>query len=338
MQAMFSEAHPTFPSHPLSSNTMAGEKDSEALRPTKTYLIKHDSHFDVSRWHHHLSPGVVKECARNALFKPIGWFFHPTYAELVNEAGGRHIWKARHHRKHRYIQNSAVSGVDRRGANVWAKVAHMGRIEYWNISWWVAQAFTWGSIVWVVNGFASFLPFCDPSHFEESSTSTGWTAFLGATIFEFGSIFGMWEAWNRDDTASFGWSVKTAFQGHHSDDAITTGRRGASDSQSGNTLEARTASTKIDDEGQPKMKWVWFSADPRYFHELGFLAAFFQLLGASIFWISGFTALPEIQDVLKEHTRTLNGAFWSPQVIGGSGFIISSTFMMLEAQKNLVQA
>ncbi len=87
-------------------------------------------------------------------------------------------------------------------------------------------------------------------------TAAGWTAWLGATIFEFGSVLGLLEAWNRGDVANFGFAVeqKLGFE-----------------------------------EGQKKMKkWIWFSLDPRYFRELGFLAAFVQFWGATIFWISGY--------------------------------------------------
>jgi hypothetical protein len=37
-----------------------------------------------------------------------------------------------------------------------------------------------------------------------------------------------------------------------------------------------------------------------------------------------FTGIPEIFDVLQEHPAALKGAYWTPQVVGGTGFIISS--------------
>jgi len=56
------------------------------------------------------------------------------------------------------------------------------------------------------------------------------------------------------------------------------------------------------------------------------------MLGATVFWISGFTALPVIYNRLTT-PAALNGAYWAPQVIGGTGFIISGTLFMLETQK-----
>jgi len=108
-------------------------------------------------------------------------------------------------------------------------------------------------------------------------------------------------------------------------------------SGSNETLEVNLESTvdALPKAGQTstRRKWIWFTTDPKYWHELGFLAAFFQLVGATIFWISGFTALPAIQKTLERSQGLIDGAFWTPQVVGGCGFIISAIFIMLEDQK-----
>ncbi|KAF9527398.1 hypothetical protein CPB83DRAFT_934328 [Crepidotus variabilis] len=261
---------------------------------------------DASRWHHTLHPHVRKEGERNPLPKGIAHLMHPTHALLIHtgsELGSEQKWTSRNERKHRFVAVAPTGAQSRSARN-----SKMEKIEYWNVSWWVAQFFTWGSVVWVINGFASFLPFGDSAHYEPALYCAGWTAFIGATIFEFGSILGMWEAWNREDTAGFGWSIKEALEG-------------AKD-------ETEQSERRVLDD-----KWVWFSLDRKYFREIGFLAAFFQFWAATIFWISGFTAIPTIQATLAEHPAALNGAFWSPQVVGGSGFIISATFIMLETQE-----
>lgn len=135
------------------------------------------------------------------------------------------------------------------------------------------KAFTVGSIAWVINGFAVFLPNCN-SHFEKAPNSSGWTAFIGATIFELGSIFGMWEAWNREDVANFGWGVRNSIRPRQSNIEEDLRR-------------TPTVNRSLVEEKPEKGHWVWFSLDRRYWHELGFLAAFSQLCAASIFWISG---------------------------------------------------
>jgi hypothetical protein len=53
----------------------------------------------------------------------------------------------------------------------------------------------------------------------------------------------------------------------------------------------------------PKRSWSWFPSwhdfTTHYVHEIGFLACSAQMFGASIFWISGFTALPGILNHLS---------------------------------------
>ncbi|KAI9717192.1 MAG: hypothetical protein M1828_007385 [Chrysothrix sp. TS-e1954] len=80
--------------------------------------------------------------------------------------------------------------------------------------------------------------------------------------------------------------------------------------------------------------WQWYPSvkAPRthYLHELGFLACSSQMLGATIFWIAGFTALPGINNKLSQGLA--DGVYWTPQVVGGCGFIISGTLFMVETQ------
>lgn len=82
--------------------------------------------------------------------------------------------------------------------------------------------------------------------------------------------------------------------------------------------------------------WVWFPSwtelREHYLHQIGFLACTSQLFGASVFWISGLTALPGILNNLTT-PAALNGAYWAPQIIGGSGFVVSGTLFMLETQE-----
>ncbi|KAG7428861.1 hypothetical protein Forpi1262_v009478 [Fusarium oxysporum f. sp. raphani] len=76
---------------------------------------------------------------------------------------------------------------------------------------------------------------------------------------------------------------------------------------------------------------VWdVSYDVAVVFSIGFLACSAQTFGATVFWISGFTALPPILNSLS--TPAENGVYWLPQVIGGTGFIVSSTLFMLEVQ------
>ena len=79
------------------------------------------------------------------------------------------------------------------------------------------------------------------------------------------------------------------------------------------------------DKVEQGRSWVWFPSahdlGVHYLRELGFLASFAQFYGATIFWISGFTALPGINNKMSQ--GLLDGIYWAPQILGGTGFILS---------------
>jgi hypothetical protein len=85
---------------------------------------------------------------------------------------------------------------------------------YWDVSYLVAVVFTLGSVVWCINAFFVWLPLQDPStEFNgEIADAGGWTAFVGATIFEFGSILLMIEAVNENRADCFGWALEEALE------------------------------------------------------------------------------------------------------------------------------
>ncbi|KAI4139183.1 MAG: hypothetical protein L6R39_006433 [Caloplaca ligustica] len=205
---------------------------------------------------------------------------------------------------------------------------------YWDISYLVAIIFTLGSVVWVVNSFFVFLPLPAPSteFDDEILTAGGVTAFIGATIFEVGSVLLMLEAMNEERSGCFGWAVEKALKDHeiggshytikpdlggcahhhpNKKNLVGKGDGNYSDKESNKTGGGRS--------------WTWFPSTyelkTHYLREIGFLACLFQFLGATIFWISGFTALPGVNNEMSQ--GLLDGLFWTPQVIGGSGFIVS---------------
>lgn len=187
----------------------------------------------------------------------------------------------------------------------------------------------------------------------ETTTAAGVTAFIGAIVFfEVGSILLLFEAINANRSGCFGWAVEQLVEKngsssgggnskprlrvvanrhhchhHHQNRRNFVGKRSAATS-----LEAQPTS----DGAQEEKSWQWFPSwhelRTHYIHELGFLAGVAQFLGATVFGVSGFTALPGINDHLTPQWR-LNAAYWIPQVIGGSGFIVSSTLYMLETQQ-----
>ena len=86
---------------------------------------------------------------------------------------------------------------------------------YWDVSWLVATIFTLGSVVWVINAFFSYLPLAQPqTEFkDEVLTGGGVTAFIGATIFEIGSVLLLIEAVNENRSGCFGWALEKVISG-----------------------------------------------------------------------------------------------------------------------------
>ena len=229
--------------------------------------------------------------------------------------------------------------------------------HFYDLSWLVAVIFTLGSVVWCINGFFSFLPLILPS--SEFATETvyggGITAFIGATIFEIGSILLMVEAVNENRTGCFGWAIERVFEGeeggllritpdndgcrHHHQNKKNLVGKGAIPSPASKISEdakAAIAASESDEEIDDRQNWVWFPSwhdlTSHYFREIGFLACLSQTIGATVFWISGFTALPHA--INMTNTGLTYGVYWTPQVVGGMGFLgfmISRLLFMLEA-------
>ncbi|KAF2661160.1 integral membrane protein [Lophiostoma macrostomum CBS 122681] len=215
----------------------------------------------------------------------------------------------------------------------------------WDISYDVAVIFTLGSVVWVFNAFFVWLPLVRPS--TEFSTEVlyggGITAFIGATIFEFGSVLLVAEAVNENRTECFGWALEHATS-HEVEKGTGTAR--LRPSNSGCTHHHRNKRNLVGkgqnvvkdgytvDAPSGKRSWTWFPSvtelRTHYIHELGFLASVTQLIAATIFWIAGFTSLPGIYDHMSSTITIV--FYWNPQTIGGTGFIISGALFMLETQ------
>ncbi|KAI9709772.1 MAG: hypothetical protein M1820_003175 [Bogoriella megaspora] len=303
-------------------------------------------------------------------------------------------------------------------ANVlWLMLAYY---PVWDISFDVAYLFTWGSVVWVINAFFAFLPLVQPSTAFPTETlyGGGITAFVGATIFEIGSVLLLLEAVNVGQEGCFGWAVENVWYSVHGESGSrpyedeTHAGNGNMDGHANGTVNGyvdgntdaleKEAAAPAQDTSQPtavsgrtqparnskaatisvrpsnsncihhhtnkhnlvgrpspsaisthdfapgpsspssrpsaspsKRTWQWFPSFgdlyKHYMHELGFLASLVQFLAASVFWISGFTALPAVFNHLS--VAAVNGAYWTPQVIGGVGFVISGLLFTLETQQ-----
>lgn len=199
-----------------------------------------------------------------------------------------------------------------------------------------------------IQGFFVWLPIAYPSteFNHEVLDGGGITAFIGAILFfETGSILLMFEAVNENSHGCFGWAVEQLIQ----DDKGGATFRFVADrhhcvhhQQNRRNFVGKSAAATLpeikpkDERTKDGSTWQWFPSwhalKTHYLHELGFLASTAQFVGATIFGIAGFTALPGVNNHLSPQ-GVMNGVYWIPQVVGGSGFIVSSTLYMLETQK-----
>lgn len=210
------------------------------------------------------------------------------------------------------------------------------RYPVWDVSYDVAAIFTLGSAVWVLNGFLVLLPSVDPASAwpGESEWGGGVSAVVGATIFEVGSVLLMLEAVNENRSDCFGWALEEALHGGHGD--------GVGDGDEGSLVLLRREKSRCRHHHRDKRtflkgkdvdggasvghdevdstaaarKWTWWPSSKElrthYLRDIGFLACLSQMIGATIFWISGFTGLPQILGVLTVPAE--NGIYWLPQV------------------------
>lgn len=91
--------------------------------------------------------------------------------------------------------------------------------------------------------------------------------------------------------------------------------------------------TSPNDAGKDKFIWMG-TRSPR---DLGYLASSVQMFAATIFWVSTITGLPGVIPRFFNTPSTASVAivdvfFWTPQVIGGCGFVVASLLLMLEVQ------
>ncbi|KAF2133369.1 hypothetical protein P153DRAFT_372995 [Dothidotthia symphoricarpi CBS 119687] len=221
----------------------------------------------------------------------------------------------------------------------------------WDISFDVAFIFTIGSVVWVINAFFVWLPLQRPDteFATEELYGGGITAFVGATIFVVGSFLLMAEAVNENRSACFGWALESALSHevsgkngvgllpstatcthHHIDKSHIIGNSNSNTTSHKTELKDPSSQPNVD---APK-SWTWWPSHQEltthYLHSFSFLASLAQLIGACIFWVAGLTALPGIYNHMSRPITII--FYWTPQVVGGCGFIISGTLFMLETQ------
>lgn len=293
----------------------------------------------------------------------------PAPTAPANARAVEHIWRSRDNRKGRHALAVDYRAPTREAGYiappptstfraVAAGILRMATCApIWDVSWLIAVIFTLGSAIWIINAFFVWLPLANPgTEFAgEVPLGGGITGFVGATVFEIGSVLLLLEAVNANQTGCFGWALETELskvENHvHGPQTVTKvtpsaeecrhhhvnrrnlvgfGRRSSRQfGRDGSLANGYVTSSK---DGR-SFRWLpsWTELRTHYIHELGFLASLIQFLAATIFWIAGFTGLPGIIDHMSQ--RVTNGVYWVPQIVGGTGFILSGLLYTLETQK-----
>ncbi|GLI72288.1 hypothetical protein PoHVEF18_000458 [Penicillium ochrochloron] len=289
----------------------------------------------------------------------------PASTPPVKARSIEHLWRSRDNRKGRhalkvdYRAPTPETGYIAPPPTTTVRAVVRGILRmatcapFWDVSWLVAVTFTLGSAIWIINAFFVWLPLVDPeTEFSgEVLQGGGISAFIGATVFEIGSVLLLLEAVNANQTGCFGWALETELKKaenhgaqtitevkpnedecrhHHKNRRNLVGLgRELSHQRSRDLANGYTTSSS---DGK-SFRWLpsWTELRTHYLHELGFLASLIQFMAATIFWIAGFTGLPGIIDHMSQ--RVTNGVYWVPQIVGGTGFILSGLLFTLETQE-----
>jgi hypothetical protein len=237
----------------------------------------------------------------------------------VNEATHPHITRTSHPR-------AVLKGIGRMFTTY----------PYWDISYLVAVLFTVGCLIFIACGLLAWLPLVRPSLAKSSSETkilsdwSGWTAFVGATLFQVGAILLVLEAWNEERTGCFGWALRRAVDGRERLEVKPDVRRCRHHHQS-RSKEKKNAEKA---GGEEKHQWQWYPSwhDLRthYIHEIGFLASTILALGATVFYVSGILAIPQLYALLSP--GVIYGLYYFTYLFGGVLFILSSALYILETQ------
>jgi hypothetical protein len=94
---------------------------------------------ESARWHFVLHPSVQ---LMRTLTSPFSDFMHPTRVMLAHTDGAEQEWRSRSHRKNRYR-----ASVFAERSPLW-KFLNLFKIEYWNVSWWVAWVRARALLIW----------------------------------------------------------------------------------------------------------------------------------------------------------------------------------------------
>jgi hypothetical protein len=209
-------------------------------------------------------------------FKPHHRIFHD------KKYGYKVEWWSRDHRKNRHPK---IVPLEKHKNPVHVEMStdkiRFWGWEWWNISWWVAQFFFWGSVVWTVNGILAVWPLSDS---QLQNFLSGWTAFTGGLIFIFGGYAAFLEVINQGRTIKLGHSLSP--HSNHTNKDIT---------KQNFHLKPLTGNSEIK---FLRLKFKTVFANWKFWgseiSDWGWWLNTVQLLGALVFFTACITSIPGI--------------------------------------------
>ena len=248
-------------------------------------------------------------------FKPHHRIFHNS------EYGYKVEWWSRDHRKNRHPKvvplekHKAPANIETTSNSI-----RFWGWEWWNISWWVAQFFFWGSVVWTVNGILAVCPLQDT---QLQNNLSGWTAFTGGLIFIFGGYAAFLEVINQGKTIKLGHSLSA---------------QSNKKNKAGNNISYKMKPLTSREEIEfLRLKFTAVFANWKFWDsetsDWAWWLNSVQLLGALVFFTACITSIPGI---LPNNSFLQNSIYWLPQVVGAVFFIIASWMAMREVQLSLL--
>ncbi|KAK5550217.1 hypothetical protein LTR46_011780, partial [Exophiala xenobiotica] len=191
---------------------------------------------------------------------------------------------------------------------------------YWDISFWVAFLFTVGCLIFIIASLFYWLPVAYPSTEFPRETTLGGDVlfFVGATLFQVGAVFLIFEAVNENQKGCFGWAVRELFC--EVDPSSCTHHHQRNDKSAGPLLQRR-------------WRWwpSWHEFRTHYIREIGFVANISLAIGATVFYVSGILDLSGIYGHLSQ--GVLWGVYWLSYLVGSVLFVFSGILLLLETQE-----
>ncbi|KAI9721631.1 MAG: hypothetical protein M1828_005122 [Chrysothrix sp. TS-e1954] len=271
--------------------------------------------------------------------------------------GAQMEWRSRDNRKGRHVlvlSRSEAPARIVRAKKVLSAIWRMCTVmAWWDVSWWIAINFTFGSCLFLMSGVFYWMPTAYPDrHYTFSAlVAGGVTSAIGGTLFAVGGVLLVVEAVNAEQSGCFGWALE-----HMGNGSKASGLETERSSSSGDDEKAVGVSQVV--RFRPKMEhcrhhhqrrnqpnaeipqptaaqpWIWWPSHhelkTHYIFEIGFLANFIMFIGATIFWVTSILSLPGVFNNMSQ--GVLWGVYYVTYLVGSIFFVVSSALYIIEAQ------